>query len=301
MNKDMYYICLFVILFTLYLRSEYNTNSKIEKMSNASDIKAQINNIYKTDIESIRNLAEISQKLQKGGLEIPGALTIKGKLNANNIQSNTIVSLETKLNALQSKLTTLTNQSNSKISQINTMLTDINKYRGLNLNLTTTSSEYIGKNTTTTSVIKRGAPALSGNHYIITSVITIQNHSSSGWKNIYHYGNNNGERIPALFLFPNNIWGCHFRVGTYANGNDGMDFAIPPQFREFNTPITISVLLDVEGGNSRIIAYVNGMFAGTTVIRSIPYNYASRNFYIKDPWHKKDGFNVESVHIRKLR
>ena len=300
MNKDMCYICLFVILFTLYLRSEYNTNSKIEKMSNASDIKAQINNIYKTDIESIRNLAEISEKLQKGGLEIPGALTIKGKLTANNIQSNTLVSLKTKLNALQRNLTTLTNQSNSKFYKINQTLTDINTYRGLNLNLTTTSSEYIGKNTTTNSVSKQGAPALSGNHYIITSVITIQN-ETGGWKNIYHYGNNNGERMPALWLYHNNVWSCHFRVTTYAHGNDGMDFTIPPQFRKLNTPITISVLLDVEGGNSRIIAYVNGMFAGTHVIASRPHNYASRKFYIKDPWHKRDGFNVESVHIRKLR
>ena len=125
----MCYICLFVILFTLYFRSEYNTNNtnnKIENMSNASDIKAQINKIYKSDIQSIRNLAEISEKLQKGGLEIPGALTIKGKLTANNIQSNTLVSLknslETKLNALQSKLTTLTNQSNSKFNNINQTL-----------------------------------------------------------------------------------------------------------------------------------------------------------------------------------
>jgi hypothetical protein len=120
MNKDMCYICLFVILFTLYLRSEYNTNSKIEKMSNSSDIKAQLQEIYKADVQSIRNLAEISQKLQKGGLEIPG------KLTANNIQSNTLVSLknslETKLNALQRNLTTLTNQSNSKFSQVNSKI-----------------------------------------------------------------------------------------------------------------------------------------------------------------------------------
>ena len=182
------------------------------------------------------------------------------------------------------------------------MLTDINTYRGLNFykNLTTTSSEYIGKNTTTNSVIKQGAPALSGNHYIITSVITIQN-NSPGWKNIYHYGNNNTERLPALWLYEDNVWSCHFRVTTYANGNDGMNFAIPPQFRNFNTPISISVLLDVEGKHSRIIAYVNGMFAGTGVIASRPHNYRSRKFYIKDPWHNRSGYNVNSIHIRKLR
>ena len=44
----------------------------------------QINKIYKADVESIRNLAEISEKLQKGTLSIPGNLTVEGDLNVVN-------------------------------------------------------------------------------------------------------------------------------------------------------------------------------------------------------------------------
>ena len=36
--------------------------------------------IYNADIQAIRNLAEISQKLQRGGITIPGNLTVKGNI-----------------------------------------------------------------------------------------------------------------------------------------------------------------------------------------------------------------------------
>lgn len=40
-----------------------------------------INHVYKIDIESIRNLSSVSETLQKGGLTIPGNLTVKGDFN----------------------------------------------------------------------------------------------------------------------------------------------------------------------------------------------------------------------------
>ena len=42
------------------------------------------NKIYKADVESIRNLAEISKKLQDGSLSIPGNLTVEGNLVTND-------------------------------------------------------------------------------------------------------------------------------------------------------------------------------------------------------------------------
>jgi len=51
-------------------------------MANTGDITAQINKIYSADVTSIRNLTEISKKLQEGKLSIPGNLTIEGKLFA---------------------------------------------------------------------------------------------------------------------------------------------------------------------------------------------------------------------------
>ena len=52
-------------------------------MSNTDDdkITEQINRIYKADIQSIRNLSDVSKKLQDKGLTIPGDLTVEGKFN----------------------------------------------------------------------------------------------------------------------------------------------------------------------------------------------------------------------------
>ena len=46
-----------------------------------SQITEQINKIYKADIQSIRNLSDVSKKLQDKGLTIPGDLTVEGKFN----------------------------------------------------------------------------------------------------------------------------------------------------------------------------------------------------------------------------
>ena len=44
-------------------------------------VDERVNQIYLTDIDAIRNLSNVSKKLQSGGLTIPGDLTVKGKFN----------------------------------------------------------------------------------------------------------------------------------------------------------------------------------------------------------------------------
>ena len=78
-KKDLIiFLLIGVIIFT-----NFRQNKKIEKMSNIDTIKTVVNKLYKADVQSIRNLAEISQKLQRGTLTIPGNLTVKGSLNVN--------------------------------------------------------------------------------------------------------------------------------------------------------------------------------------------------------------------------
>lgn len=82
-NSGKYNIVLFCILF-IFIFHQYWINNKCNKedMANISDdIKAAIKEIYMADVESIRNLAEVSIKLQKDGLTIPGNLTVAGKFN----------------------------------------------------------------------------------------------------------------------------------------------------------------------------------------------------------------------------
>ena len=77
-KKDLIY---FAIL--LYIVYKLRNIKKIEKMSNSSSIRNMINNIYNADIQAIRNLSEISKKLQSGGLTIPGNVRIKGTLHVD--------------------------------------------------------------------------------------------------------------------------------------------------------------------------------------------------------------------------
>ena len=78
------YIGIIIVCTIIYLLYENLCNkNSIEKMANTDDdkIRDQINSIYKADIQSIRNLADISKKLQDKGVTIPGDLTVEGKFN----------------------------------------------------------------------------------------------------------------------------------------------------------------------------------------------------------------------------
>jgi microcystin-dependent protein len=77
-------VILFIITNCVNFGLFFNNRKNIENMANTDDtkIKELINRIYKADIQSIRNLAEISVKLQDNkGVTLPGDLTIEGKFN----------------------------------------------------------------------------------------------------------------------------------------------------------------------------------------------------------------------------
>ena len=73
-------VVLFIITNCVNFVLFFNNRKNIEKMENTDDNKITevINKIYKADVQSIRNLAEISEKLQKGTLSVPGNLTVEG-------------------------------------------------------------------------------------------------------------------------------------------------------------------------------------------------------------------------------
>lgn len=76
-NKILIGIIL-VLIFYIY------QNKSIEKMSNTESIdkkvEESVKKIYLADINAIRNLSEVSKKLQSGGLTIPGNLRVEGNL-----------------------------------------------------------------------------------------------------------------------------------------------------------------------------------------------------------------------------
>jgi hypothetical protein len=172
---------------------------------------------------------------------------------------------------------------------------------------------HVGENLGTSSIVKKDADvdkALMEEEYTITSTITIQG-SDRNWRNIYHYGNNNGERMPAMWIFPNNPWKMHFRIRTNRSTNDGLDFNIPSVFREYNKELKIQVkvsgqkkvhnapgIVDVGKGNIKITAYVNDELAGQREWGGAYIDlHLGRNIYIKDPWYSRNNYKVHSLII----
>ena len=87
MNNNYIIILILLIFYILHLNVEGMANTDDKSLD--SKIEEKITKLYKADIRSIRNLSEVSTTLQKGGLEIPGNLTVKG--NFNYLPKGTIV------------------------------------------------------------------------------------------------------------------------------------------------------------------------------------------------------------------
>lgn len=173
---------------------------------------------------------------------------------------------------------------------------------------------YVGQNTGTNSVIVKNSTIdtiLSQPQYEILCSLTIQNNNKS-WRNIFHYGNNDSERMPALWIFPNNPWKMHFRIRTNKNKNDGLNFDIPAEFREFNKELRIKIIMSGQkrinngsnikdisiGASIKIIVFVNDKLSGTITLNNSYIDLLlNRNLYIKDPWYNKNDYIVNSLII----
>lgn len=177
-----------------------------------------------------------------------------------------------------------------------------------------TEKIVVGGNDTETTKSYRNKQiddALSQDDYTIISRIAI-NGNSPHWRNIFHYGNTGSERMPAMWIFPNNPWKMHFRIRTTTSINDGYDFHIPVKFREFDTIIEIKIKVTgvktlqgshikgsnlVGSGNPTFEATVNGVKIGKKVSKGTIIQLLPRTFYIKNPYENKSGYSVKSVLI----
>jgi microcystin-dependent protein len=100
-NSGKYNLVLFVVLFVIafhqywcassYIRLTRLSKSKMQSLDRKTEpmanldvtpqLKEAIKQVYIADVEAIRNLSDVANKLQKGGLTIPGNLTVTGSFN----------------------------------------------------------------------------------------------------------------------------------------------------------------------------------------------------------------------------
>ena len=95
-------LILFIVIIFLLFHIYYKIDQIKEPMADtdiSSQIKDAVKQIYMIDVEAIRNLSEVANKLQKEGLTIPGNLTVTGNINTNggitssNINTNGSITL----------------------------------------------------------------------------------------------------------------------------------------------------------------------------------------------------------------
>ena len=121
------------------------------------------------------------------------------------------------------------------------------------------------------------------------------------WRNVYHHGNTNAERAPAMWIFPNNPYKMHFRIRTNKNFNEGLDFEIPTRFRNGNYTITTRISINETNNNFTITHLVNGEeVAEKTINNSKPQQLTNRDLWIKGPWTSRTGFTVNKISFKKI-
>ena len=79
LKSGKYDLILFLILFIFVFHQYWSKSKKVEGMtdlSNINQIKEAVKQVYLADVESIRNLTEVANKLQEGKLNVPGPFNI---------------------------------------------------------------------------------------------------------------------------------------------------------------------------------------------------------------------------------
>jgi len=119
---------------------------------------------------------------------------------------------------------------------------------------------------------------------------------SGAWRNIFHFTNtgnnccNIGDRVPALWIYPNNATNLHLRNSTSSEGNDGID----TDALEINRPVFIGIVWN----NKNLNIYIN-LSKNRTKTYSNNITSANPNckFYLADPWHPCNGFQIKDFTI----
>ena len=107
--------------------------------------------------------------------------------------------------------------------------------------------------------------------------------NASRWRNIFHHGNNNKDRWPALWIAPNRT-DLYFRMRTNEKRSNQWPDGFEVAGRHVQMGRWCHIVFTVSGQSMK--AYVNGKLVSS---RNSAY-YAvwpnkDLNFYISDPWH----------------
>jgi hypothetical protein len=117
------------------------------------------------------------------------------------------------------------------------------------------------------------------------------------WRNVFHFtqdGQNcceKGQRIPAMWIFPDNTTNMHIRFSTDSNGNDGINTSDYTPNISLKKPYLITLVFD----NNRFVLYINKQKVCDKGFNNIYKRNGDTLMYIGDPWHSaNDGLLINN-------
>lgn len=130
-------------------------------------------------------------------------------------------------------------------------------------------------------------------------------------RNVFHYGNTNEVRVPAMWVYPkaDNKWIVHFVASSSAEwtgwkgkSNSHMNFYIPDKFRNFGETLRIKVQFYEMDNSFLLVAYVNGEEVKIQEFEGKFYRKEEQILRIQDTrFHKRNGVEVSNLTFNKFQ
>jgi microcystin-dependent protein len=169
----IFFMVILIFIFHLY----WMCTNKIESMANLDDtqkneVKDLIYSTYKIDVNAIKNLSEIANKLQTAGVTLPGNLIMKGAVLADNdiahpdISNGAVYSADGKMTIASKDLIRFRSSTNKS----NTIEMNV-KDGNLNLNALNANTINAANGINTNTINVNGKIKESGNELIPKGVI----------------------------------------------------------------------------------------------------------------------------------
>ena len=129
-------------------------------------------------------------------------------------------------------------------------------------------------------------------------------------RSVFHYGNTNEVRVPAMWVFPKaDKWMVHFVASSSAEwtgwkgkSNSHMNFYIPDKFRNFGETLRIKVQFYEMDNSFLLVAYVNGEEVKIQEFEGKFYRKEEQILRIQDTRvHKRNGVEVSNLTFNKFQ
>ena len=124
--------------------------------------------------------------------------------------------------------------------------------------------------------------------------------TSSEWRNLFHYGNDNQTRAPAMFIFPGNqLWKLHFRIKTTTSWNDGINFVVPEQFQIEGEEFNLRIQYKGDDNTSKLSVYINDVFVKEQEI-GVFTPVKNQQFNVKKDETDIENYTISNIKMRSL-